>query len=95
MRYETYRDDTNVAFIMANGTDTNQFVQLQEFGNKKTFVPWDKWIKLLQEQKDKLIAERTKEHMNSNNGKPRTPYPPRQANVHEVDEVVDIDDTIA
>jgi hypothetical protein len=60
----------------------------------KTFVPWDHWIKLLQEQKDKLIAERHKELMNSNNGEPRTPYPTRQASGHEVDEVVDIDDII-
>jgi hypothetical protein len=49
---------------------------------------------LSQEQKDKLIAERQKGRMNSNNGKPRTSYPPRQANAHEVDEVVDIDDII-
>jgi hypothetical protein len=32
--------------------------------------------------------------LNSNLGKPRKPYPPRQANAHEVDEVVDIDDII-
>jgi hypothetical protein len=38
--------------------------------------------------------ERQKERMNSNKGKPRTPYPPRLANAHEVDEVVDIDDII-
>jgi hypothetical protein len=49
---------------------------------------------LSQEQKDKLIAERLKEQMNSNSGKPRTSYPPRQANEHEVDEVLDIDDII-
>jgi hypothetical protein len=36
-------------------------------------------------------VERQKEQMNSNNGKPRTSYLPRQANTHEVDEVVDID----
>jgi hypothetical protein len=49
---------------------------------------------LSQEQKDKLIAELQKEQMNNNIGKPRTSYPPRQANAHEVDEVVDIDDII-
>jgi hypothetical protein len=43
---------------------------------------------LSQEQKDKLIAEHKKERMNSNNGKPRTPDTQRQANAHEVDEVV-------
>jgi hypothetical protein len=32
--------------------------------------------------------------MNSNNGKPRTPYPPQQDNAHEVDEIVIIDDII-
>jgi hypothetical protein len=32
--------------------------------------------------------------MNSNSGKPRASYPPRQANAREVDEVVDIDDII-
>jgi hypothetical protein len=32
--------------------------------------------------------------MNSNSGKPRATYPPRQTNVHEVDEVVDVDDII-
>jgi hypothetical protein len=66
----------------------------QEYGRKKTFVPLDQWIKLLLGQKDKLIAERRKEPMNSNNGKPRTPYQPQQANAHENDEVVDIDDII-
>jgi hypothetical protein len=80
--------------LCANATDTNQSGRRQEYGNKKTFVPWDQWIKLSQEQKDKLIAERKKEQMNSNNGKPRTSYPPRQANAHGVDELVDIDDII-
>jgi hypothetical protein len=79
---------------MANATNTTRSGRRQEYGNKKTFVLWDQWIKLLQEHKDKLIAERQKERMNSNNGKPRTSYLPRQANAHEVDEVVDIDDII-
>jgi hypothetical protein len=79
---------------MTNATNANRSGHQQEYGNKKTFVPWDQWIKLSQEQKDMLIAERQKERMNSNKGKPRTPYPPRQANAHEVDEVADIDDII-
>jgi hypothetical protein len=78
--YDTSRVDTDVAETMANTTDTNRSGRRQEYGNKKTFVPWDHWIKLSQEHKDKLIAERQKERMNSNNGKPRASYPPRQAN---------------
>jgi hypothetical protein len=78
---------------MANATDTNRSGRRQEHSNKKTFVPWDQWIKWLQEQKDKLIAERQKERMN-NNSKQRTSYPQQQANAHEVDEVVDINDII-
>jgi hypothetical protein len=92
--YEMYCIDTDVADIMENATDTNLSGQQSEYGNKKTFFLLDQWIKLLQEQKDNLIAERQKERMNRNNGQPRTPYPPRQANAHEVDEVVDIDDII-
>jgi hypothetical protein len=57
---------------MANATDKNQSGSQQENGNKKTFVPWDHWIKSSQEQKDKLIPERQKERMNINNGKSRT-----------------------
>jgi hypothetical protein len=49
---------------------------------------------LSQEQKDKKIAGRQKERMNSSNSKPRKPYPPQQSNAHEADEVVDIDDII-
>jgi hypothetical protein len=49
---------------------------------------------LSQEQEDKRIAERQKERMNSNNNTPRTPYPQRQAYVHEVDKEVGIDDII-
>jgi hypothetical protein len=79
---------------MANATDSNRSGRRQKYGNKKTFVPWDQWIKLLQEQKDTLIAERQKEQIKSGNGKPRTSYPPRQANTHEADVVVDIDDII-
>jgi hypothetical protein len=80
---------------MANATDTKRSGRRQEYGNKKTFVPWYQWIELSQEQKDKRIAEHQKERMSSNNGRPRTSYPPQQqANAHEVDEVVDIDDII-
>jgi hypothetical protein len=32
--------------------------------------------------------------MNSNSGKSRATYPPRQTNINEVDEVVDVDDII-
>jgi hypothetical protein len=53
--YETCRVDTDVADIMANETDTNRSGHRQGYGNKKTFVTWDQWIKLSQEQKDKLI----------------------------------------
>ena len=92
--YEAYRVDTNVVDIMANATDTNRSGSRQYYGNKKTFVPWDQWIKLSREQKDKLIAERQKERMNNTNSKPRVPYTPRQTNMHEVADVVDIDDII-
>jgi hypothetical protein len=91
--YENYRVGTDVADIMVNATDTNRSGHRQEYG--KTFVPWDQWIKLSQEQKDKHIAECQQERMDSNNGKLRTSYPPHQANAHEVDEVVDIDHIIA
>ena len=92
--YEAYRVDTDVADIVASATDTNRSGNCQDYGNKKTFLPWDQWIKLSQEQKDKLIAERQKERMNNTNSKPRVPYPPRQTNMHEVADVVDIDDII-
>jgi hypothetical protein len=44
--YETYRVETDVAEIMANATNTNRSGRRQEYGNKKTFVPWDQWIKM-------------------------------------------------
>lgn len=92
--YEAYRVDTDVEDIMAHATDTNRSGNRPPYGSNKTFIPWDQWTKLSQEQKDKLIAERQKERMNNVHSKPRVPYPPRQANVHNVDESVDIDDII-
>ena len=89
--YEAYRVDTNVADIRANATDTNRSGNRQDYGNKKTFVPWEQWNKLSQEQKEKLIAERQKERMNNTNSKPRVPYPPRQTNMHEVADVFEVD----
>jgi hypothetical protein len=50
--YETYCVDTDVAEIMANAANMNRACCRQEYGNKKTYVPWDQWIKLSQEQKD-------------------------------------------
>jgi hypothetical protein len=62
--------------------------------NTVAMFPWYQWIKLSHEQKDKHIAEHQKERINSSNGKLRTPYPPRQANAHEVFDIVDIDNII-
>jgi hypothetical protein len=58
-----------------------------------SFLPTDEWNKLTQEQRDLLIAKRRQERMQGNGGN-RTFQAPRQANVHDVGDVVDLDNII-
>ena len=69
---------------MAYATDTNRLGNNRN-GSKpmSSFLPRDEWEKLTQEQKDRLIAKRRQERMQSNNGN-RPFQSSRQANVHDV-----------
>jgi hypothetical protein len=73
---------------MAKATDANQCGHRQEYINKKTLFRGTSG----------LSCRKSRKIMNSNNGKLRTPYPPpyppQQANMREVDDVVDVDDII-
>jgi hypothetical protein len=76
-----------------NASNTGSFgSRNQDSSRRKLFVPWDQWIKLSQDQKDRLIAERQKERMSNKDDKGKVYQ--RQANAHDVDDVVDLDDII-
>ena len=90
--YEVFQVDTDINDIMAYNTDTNRFGKKYNSGKpSSTFLPRDEWNKLTQDQKDRLIAKRRQERMN-NNGNNRNPFQAqRQANVHDVGDIVDLD----
>jgi hypothetical protein len=61
---ETYCGDNDVLDTIGNATNTILFGHWQDYSNKKLFVMWDQLIKLLQEQKDKLVTEGMHEKVN-------------------------------
>jgi hypothetical protein len=86
--YEVFTFDKDVSDIMLNSTFSNQFVNRRTSGNtkpKSNFLPRDEWNKFAQEQKDQLNAKRRQEQMVTSH----------QANIHEVDDFVNIDDIVA
>jgi hypothetical protein len=93
--YAVYNIDTDISDIMVNATSTSRFGSNTSYGKEtSTFLPREEWNKLTQEQKDRLIAKRRQERMTSNNGNHK-PFPSqRQANVHGITDLVDLDDII-
>ena len=92
--YKVFQVDTDISDIMAYATDTNRFGNNRN-GSKPTssFLPREEWDKLTQEERDRLIAKRRQERMQSNGGK-RPFQASRQANMHDVSDVVDLDSII-
>ena len=95
-KYDVFQVDTEVADIMAFTTDTKRFGKQQQGGPKASSsrVPREEWNKMTQEQRNKVIAKIRQEQQANNDGKPKTSYPQRQANVHDVNDVVDDNDII-
>jgi hypothetical protein len=95
--YEVFKVDTDISDIMAHTTNTNRFGNPQTNGedkSKSNFLPREEWNKLTQEKKDQLIAKRRQERMGSNSGYFKPFQPPRQANLHKIDDMVNLDDII-
>jgi hypothetical protein len=80
--YAMYNVDTDVSEIMVNAGM-----------QKSSFLPRDEWNKLSDEEKERLIAKRRQERLNSASGT-RKSYPPRQANVHDIGDVINLDDIV-
>jgi hypothetical protein len=88
--YAVYNIDTDISdMVMVNSTNTSGDGQ-----NTSSFLPRDEWEKLTQEQKDQLIAKRRQERMNQRNGNRKPFQVKRQANVHDVSDVVNLDNFI-
>ena len=88
--YAVYNIDTDISDIMmVNSTNTSS-----DGTNTSSFLPRDEWDKLTQEQRDRLIAKRRQERMNQRNGNRKPFQAKRQANVHDVSDVVNLDDLI-
>jgi uncharacterized membrane-anchored protein len=88
--YAVYNIDTDISDIMmVNSTNTSSDGQ-----NTSSYLPRDEWDKLTQEQRDRLIAKRRQERMNQRNGNRKPFQAKRQANVHDVSDVVNLDDFI-
>ena len=87
-RLEVFHVDTDISDIMVNNTNTKYH------GAPPTakFLPREEWDKLSQEQKDKIVAQRHQERLKQQDGK--VYQPARQGNIHEVNDVVNIDDII-
>ena len=84
--YEAYRVDTDISDILVNASATNRF------GNR---IPRDEWEKLSQEERDRVFEKRRQERMaNNRNGNPKQFPPPRRANLHSVEDFVDLDSMI-
>jgi hypothetical protein len=67
---EAFRVDTDVSDILVHTSNTGYLGYCnQDSSQKKSFVPWDQWTKLSQDQKDRLIAERQKEQMSNKDDK--------------------------
>ena len=80
--YEMYNVDTDVSDIMVNAGE-----------QKSSYIPREEWNKLSDEDKERLIAKRRQERLNSAN-RNRKSYPPRQANMHDVGDVINLDDIV-
>ena len=93
-QYEVYHVDTDISEIMVN-TVTLENEDGSTYGhNKSKFIPKEDWDKLSPEDKERLISKRRLERMGRNNSN-RKPYaPPRRANVHDVEEMVDLDNLV-
>ncbi|MFA9289401.1 MAG: reverse transcriptase domain-containing protein, partial [Weeksellaceae bacterium] len=91
--YAVYNIDTDISDIMmVNSTNTSS--DGQSTSSALSRVPRDEWDKLTQEQRDRLIAKRRQERMNQRNGNRKPFQAKRQANVHDVSDVVNLDDFI-
>jgi Reverse transcriptase (RNA-dependent DNA polymerase) len=91
--YEAFHVDTDITDIMAYATNTNRLGNNRNNTGKPNvnFIPREEWNKLTQEQKDRLIAKRRQERMKQDGGNWKTFQPQHQANVHTVDDLVDLD----
>jgi hypothetical protein len=92
--YEVFKVDTDISDIMVHASNTNRFGSQQGTGNKSTFLPREEWNKLTQEKKDELIAKRRQERMKNSNGNYKPFQPSRQVNLHEIEDMVNLDDIV-
>jgi hypothetical protein len=75
--YKAYHVDTDISEILVNNTSTNRFGNNGRSDKaQSTFLPRDEWNKLIQEQKDQLIAKILQERMNLNVNKTK-PFQPK------------------
>jgi hypothetical protein len=75
---------------MVNYSSTNRFGSRSTTNDrnvKSNFHPRDEWDKLTQDQKDKIVAKRRQEKEAS-----KSSQSSRQVNLHEVENLVNIDD---
>jgi hypothetical protein len=93
--YEVFNVDTDIDHITAFATGTRLFGNKPASGHPKSkFLPCDEWNKMTQEEKDKSITKRRQERMSSNDSTSKPLQSLGQANVHEVEDVINIDDIV-
>jgi hypothetical protein len=81
--------------VMTNVTDTSRIGSNPNNGRpKSSFLPREEWNKLTQDQEDTLIVKRHQESANDNSSNKGFFQPQRQANLHDVGNVVDFGDIV-
>ena len=86
---EVFHVDTDVNEIMAYSSNLRSVNQ-----TSSSFIPREEWLKLSQEKRDELIAKRRNERGLQKPPQKGKVTPARRVNVHEQNDVVNIDDII-
>jgi hypothetical protein len=91
----TYGVDTDVTDMLVH-TTTMQFKGKPSVSRNynSLFLPGEEWLKLSPENREEIIATRRNERDARFSGNPRQKAPVQRVNVHDTQEVVNIDDII-
>jgi hypothetical protein len=91
----TYGVDTDVTDILAHATDMRFKGSASSNRNDKSpFVPREDWLKLTPEKREDILAKRRAERSSQAGGSLRPNIPARRVNIHDTQEVVNLDDII-
>jgi hypothetical protein len=91
---EIFHVDMDISEIVDNTTTTQSATRLPSVGGNTSFIPQEEWLKLSPEQRTELLAKRRKERaVQQGSYQPRN-IPVRRVNLHDTQEVVNLDDII-